>query len=230
QAVPRPDEAGAALVRAGDRHVRRGLVPGAPRRGGAGAAGLVSGDPHELRRGVVPGLLRRAARLGGPRPPRRPEAAGGRLDGPDGPDRSLRHHGAGGLMGTRKRYGESANPKFTRTANPPVFVGKARPKYVDTELNVYDAALGRIRWLFEEFDGKVSVSCSGGKDSTVVVELAAMVAKERGDLPLDVWWLDQETEFQATVDYMRYLMYERDDINLRWYQIPWRLENATDLK
>lgn len=133
-------------------------------------------------------------------------------------------------MGTRKRYGDSATPRFTRTDNPPVFVGKARPKYVDTELNVYDAALGRIRWLFEEFDGKVSVSCSGGKDSTVVVELAAMVAKERGDLPLDVWWLDQETEFQATVDYMRYLMYERDDINLRWYQIPWRLENATDLK
>lgn len=114
--------------------------------------------------------------------------------------------------------------------HPPLFVGKARPKYIDQGLDVYEAALQRMRWLFEEFDGEVSVSCSGGKDSTVVVELAAIVAKERGELPLDVWWLDQECEFQATVDYMRYLMYERDDISLRWYQIPWKLENATDLK
>lgn len=110
----------------------------------------------------------------------------------------------------------------------PLFVGDARPEVVLDDLNVFDAALERIRWLFEEFDGKVVASNSGGKDSTVVLELAAMVAKERGELPLNVYWLDQECEFQSTVDYQRYLMYERDDIKFTWYQIPFLLENSTN--
>ncbi len=84
-----------------------------------------------------------------------------------------------------------------------------------------------MRWLFEEFDGKVSVSNSGGKDSTVVVELALMVARERGELPLSVTWLDQECEFQATVDYQRW-MADRPEINFHWYQIPFKLFNATN--
>lgn len=111
----------------------------------------------------------------------------------------------------------------------PLFTGEARPKYVVPNYNVYEAALDRIRWLFDEFDNKVSVSNSGGKDSTVVVELAAIVAKEKDALPLRVMWLDQECEFQATVDYQRYLMYERDDIDFHWYQVPFYMENATDL-
>lgn len=109
----------------------------------------------------------------------------------------------------------------------PTFVGEARPKYLIPDYNVFEAALDRIRWLFDEFDGKVMVSNSGGKDSTVVVELAAKVARERGQ-KLHVKWLDQETEFQATVDYQRYLMYERDDIEFAWYQVPFLLENSTN--
>lgn len=94
--------------------------------------------------------------------------------------------------------------------------------------NVYEAALKRLRWLYTEFDGKVSISNSGGKDSTVLLELCAIVAKELGYLPIRVMWLDQECEFQATVDYQRHLMYERDDVDFRWYQIPFMLENATN--
>jgi predicted phosphoadenosine phosphosulfate sulfurtransferase len=111
----------------------------------------------------------------------------------------------------------------------PLFVGDARPQYIVPNYNVFEAALDRIRWIFDEFEGKVMVSNSGGKDSTVVLELAARVAKEKGYLPLNVMWLDQECEFQSTVDYQRHLMYERDDINFRWYQIPFKLENATNL-
>lgn len=102
--------------------------------------------------------------------------------------------------------------------------GAAKPQYF-LPGNVYEAALGRVRWLFDEFDGHVSVSCSGGKDSTVVVELAAQVARERGDGPLRVHFLDQEAEYQATVDYMRRLR-DRPDIELEWFQIPFRLFNA----
>lgn len=108
----------------------------------------------------------------------------------------------------------------------PAFRGKARPAYV-SEKNVYEAALDRIRWLYDEFDGRISVSTSGGKDSTVVMELALMVAKEKGCLPLDVMWLDQECEYAATVNYMRGL-HARPELSLRWYQIPFRLYNSTN--
>lgn len=115
-------------------------------------------------------------------------------------------------------------------AQTPSHFGPTRPQVVLTDLNVYDAALQRIRWVFEEFDGHVLVGNSGGKDSTVVLELAAQVAKERGELPLVVYWLDQEAEFEATVEYQRYLMYERQDIAFHWFQIPFRLFNSTNLQ
>lgn len=96
---------------------------------------------------------------------------------------------------------------------------------VDMGINVYDAALDRIRWLWDEFEGHVSVSISGGKDSTVVMELAAVVARERGER-LKVQFLDQEAEWQGTRDYLRWIKDERDDIDFDWYQIPFRLFNA----
>jgi predicted phosphoadenosine phosphosulfate sulfurtransferase len=47
--------------------------------------------------------------------------------------------------------------------------------------NVFEAALERIRFLFDEFP-QVIVNVSGGKDSTVVFNLAMMVAEEKGRL------------------------------------------------
>ena len=91
--------------------------------------------------------------------------------------------------------------------------------------NVHDTALKRIGWLFDEFD-KIAVSFSGGKDSTVVVQLALQVAREKGRLPLTVVWLDQECEHDTTVAYAREL-FSHPDIRARWYQIPFRLFNAT---
>lgn len=96
-----------------------------------------------------------------------------------------------------------------------------------SETNVFDAAIQRLHWLFDEFDEDVAVSSSGGKDSTVTVELAALVNRQRGNPPLRVIFLDQECEFQGTVDYQRYLAYEREDIDFRWYQVPFMLDNAT---
>ena len=91
--------------------------------------------------------------------------------------------------------------------------------------NVYDEALNRIRMLYDEFP-VVIVSFSGGKDSTVVLELTKQVARERNRLPLTVMWLDQECEFEATAEYVKRVMYD-PDINPMWMQIPFRLANAT---
>lgn len=91
--------------------------------------------------------------------------------------------------------------------------------------NVYDAALERIRWLFDEFPN-VIVSVSGGKDSTVIFHLCLQVAREKGRLPLKVFWLDQEAEWQATVDQITEWM-THPDIDPMWMQFPFRLFNAT---
>ena len=51
-----------------------------------------------------------------------------------------------------------------------------------SDKNVYEAALERFRYIFREFYGKrkIVVTMSGGKDSTVVLNLAHEVMKEMG--------------------------------------------------
>lgn len=91
--------------------------------------------------------------------------------------------------------------------------------------NVFEAALNRIRWLFDEFD-EIVVSTSGGKDSTVVYNLALMVAEEKGRLPLKVMFIDQEAEWKHTIDYLETVMYD-ERVEPYWYQMPIRIFNAT---
>lgn len=91
--------------------------------------------------------------------------------------------------------------------------------------NVLDEALLRIEWIFDEFEN-VCVGVSGGKDSTVVMELTKIVAKRRNRLPLEVFFLDQEAEWMATIEYLRKV--NKDPaINMNWLQAPFRIFNAT---
>ena len=96
------------------------------------------------------------------------------------------------------------------------------------ENNVFDEALERIRMLYD-FHDDVIVSMSGGKDSTVLFELCMIVAKERNRLPLKVFWLDQEAEWKATVDYMDKVMH-RDDVKPYWFQVPFAFPNNLSTK
>lgn len=91
--------------------------------------------------------------------------------------------------------------------------------------NVWDAALERVRWLYQEFDN-IYVNMSGGKDSTVVMHLALIVAEETGRLPLDVVFLDQEAEWGTVIDYMRLVMND-PRVRPHWLQVPLLLFNAT---
>lgn len=94
--------------------------------------------------------------------------------------------------------------------------------------NVYDASIERINYLFDEFDNVV-VGFSGGKDSTVTLNLALQVAEERGRLPLQVMFLDQEAEWQNVIDYIREVMTD-ERVEPLWLQIPFKLFNATSNK
>lgn len=91
--------------------------------------------------------------------------------------------------------------------------------------SVFDEALNRIRRLFDEFPNIV-VGVSGGKDSTVVFQLSLMVAREKNRLPLKVMWLDQEIEWEATVEQIKRIMYH-EDVEPIWLQVPFVLFNAT---
>jgi predicted phosphoadenosine phosphosulfate sulfurtransferase len=90
--------------------------------------------------------------------------------------------------------------------------------------NVYAAAIDRINYLYNEFPNIV-VGMSGGKDSTTVFELTMRVARERGRLPLTVFFLDQEAEWTATIDYVRRIMHH-PDVRPLWMQMPIHLDNA----
>ncbi len=96
------------------------------------------------------------------------------------------------------------------------------------ENSVFDEALERIRMLFDNHDD-IIVSMSGGKDSTVVFNLALMVAKEKNRLPLKVFWLDQEAEWQHTVDYMDSIM-RMPEVEPYWYQVPFDFPNNLSQK
>lgn len=96
------------------------------------------------------------------------------------------------------------------------------------ENNVFDEALERIRMLYDYHDD-VIVSMSGGKDSTVLFHLTLMVAKERNRLPVKVFWLDQEAEWQHTVDYMDKVM-RMPEVKPYWFQVPFAFPNNLSTK
>src|SRR3990167_10452174 len=94
-----------------------------------------------------------------------------------------------------------------------------------TNKSVYEAALERLRFVFDEFENVV-LSFSGGKDSTVIFHLALQVAKEKGRLPLRVLFIDQEGEWNETIEMVKKVMYMKE-VEPLWLQIPFKLENAT---
>lgn len=89
---------------------------------------------------------------------------------------------------------------------------------------VFDEALDRIRHIYKIGKEPV-VSMSGGKDSTVLYEMFHIVAKELNRLPLKVMWLDQEAEWQGTVDYMTEI-FSRPEVEPIWYQFPFDFTNS----
>ena len=89
--------------------------------------------------------------------------------------------------------------------------------------NVYEEAIKRINMVFDYKDD-IIVTMSGGKDSTTVFNLALNIARERNRLPLKVMWLDQEVEWQNTVDYMNEIMH-MPEVKPFWFQIPFEFPN-----
>jgi predicted phosphoadenosine phosphosulfate sulfurtransferase len=89
--------------------------------------------------------------------------------------------------------------------------------------NVLVEAEKRIHRLFDDFENVV-VGFSGGKDSTVCLNLTLKVAEERNRLPLKVLWVDQEAEWQGTADYCE-SVFDDKRIEPMWFQMPMKWFN-----
>jgi predicted phosphoadenosine phosphosulfate sulfurtransferase len=107
-------------------------------------------------------------------------------------------------------------------------MGRILKKEIVEGVNVYDAAIKRFEYLFDNFD-KVVVSFSGGKDSTVCLNLALEVAKKKNKLPLDVYFWDEEAIHPDTIDYVERVRL-MPEVRLKWLCIPIRHRNACSRK
>lgn len=82
---------------------------------------------------------------------------------------------------------------------------------LNLNMNVFDAALSRLQELYEQ-DHTIVISQSGGKDSTVCMELAIMAADAAGKLPINVIHRDEEILFPNTYEYLERCA-QRPEIN-----------------
>lgn len=98
----------------------------------------------------------------------------------------------------------------------------AKRKY--TEKSVYEAAKERISMIFDDFE-EIQVSVSGGKDSTALLYLCLEEAEKRQRY-IEVFFLDQEAEYQATIDVIKNQMSLKWVIP-KWHQVPCYMTNAT---
>lgn len=95
------------------------------------------------------------------------------------------------------------------------------------DYTVLEAAQRRISKVFDDFNN-IYVSVSSGKDSTCLYHLCLAEAIKR-DRKINVFFLDQEAEYQGSVDIVRKMM-NRPNVIPHWYQVPLHMTNATSYK
>lgn len=95
-------------------------------------------------------------------------------------------------------------------------------------IDVLTAARQRIAWTFDEYD-KISVSFSGGKDSTVMLHLVMDEARKR-DRRVAVLFIDLEGQYQLTIEHVVacYELYV-DLVDPYWIALPIHLRNAVSV-
>ncbi len=100
---------------------------------------------------------------------------------------------------------------------------------VFTEKDVLTATLERLYYIFENFDDYY-FSISGGKDSSVMLQLAAKVAREV-NAKFSVLYIDFEAQYKATINHVEELIIEVEDVLDHWYWIalPLSLRNAVSV-
>ena len=86
------------------------------------------------------------------------------------------------------------------------------------ETNVYEEAKKRIHHIYDTHD-HINVAYSGGKDSTVILNLVWEVAQERGLDSIDAHHRDEELNPGLILDNVKYY-YDQPWCNMTWYALP----------
>lgn len=98
-------------------------------------------------------------------------------------------------------------------------------------INVYEASLERLNYLFNEFkEEEIWLSLSGGKDSTLCFHLLKEVALARNIKSLNVLIIDLEGHYKSHIDYLEELINDSEiQINGFWVCLPFNLSNASSM-
>ena len=95
------------------------------------------------------------------------------------------------------------------------------------EKNVLDAAIERLEIIFNEFEN-IYFCVSGGKDSSVMVQLANIVA-ERMNKQFDVLYIDFEAQYKKTIEHIYYLKTLSKIRDFYHIALPMALRNAVSV-
>lgn len=92
-------------------------------------------------------------------------------------------------------------------------------------ISVDIAARDRIKWVFERFE-RVYLSFSAGKDSTVMLDIAAAEARRSGKR-FALLLIDLEAQYSATIDFAEKMFVDYADcVDPYWIALPILLRNA----
>lgn len=96
------------------------------------------------------------------------------------------------------------------------------------DMNVYDAAVERVQWTFDNFE-RVYVSFSAGKDSTCMLHLVMAEAIKRGRT-VGVLLIDLEGQYKKTIEHAQ-KMREMYAAHSEWFWVclPIHLRNAVSV-
>ena len=94
-------------------------------------------------------------------------------------------------------------------------------KRVYKEVNVYDASIERLDFIFEKFE-RIYLSFSGGKDSGVMLNLILQYMKERGiKRKIGIQILDNEANYELSLDFMKRILDDnREYLDIYWCCMP----------
>lgn len=96
------------------------------------------------------------------------------------------------------------------------------------DIDVLTAAQNRLDEIFDEFP-QIYVSFSGGKDSTVLLHLAAEAARQRGR-KIGVLFIDWEAQYRLTIEHVeRMLDLYEDVLEVHWVALPLLTTNACSM-
>ena len=95
------------------------------------------------------------------------------------------------------------------------------------EKNVLDAAFERLEFVFNKFDN-IYFSVSGGKDSSVMVQLANIVAKKYNK-KFDILFIDLEAQYKLTIQHVKELKQLSQIRDFYHIALPLALRNAVSI-